>query len=71
MERIMKDQKVIKLVKEFEKQIKDLNVTWAKLQSNDVYVRAELVGTHSYTEPKSLVVSEIKQNINYLTGGKS
>jgi hypothetical protein len=67
----MIDPKVTKLVKEFEKQIKDLNVTWAKLQANDVYVRAEFAGTHSYTEPKSLVVSEIKQSVNYLAGGKS
>lgn len=67
----MIDPKVTKLVKEFEKQIKDLNVTWAKLQANDVYVRAEFTGTHSYTEPKSLVVSEIRQSVNYLAGGKS
>jgi len=71
----MIDPKVTKLVKEFEQQIKQCNETWAKLQKNNVYVRAEFKGMHSHDDPKSLgtvtvpksiVVSKITQSVEYL-----
>ena len=62
----MIDPKVTKLVKEFEQQIKDVNATWAKLQKNNVYVRAEFKGMHSYDDPKSIVVSKVTQSVEYL-----
>jgi hypothetical protein len=61
----MKDPKVIDLVKQFEKDVKALNASWNKLQENDVYVRLEIKGTSSYTEPKYLLVSEITQSVKY------
>jgi|SaaInl59LU_5_DNA_1037362.scaffolds.fasta_scaffold12187_3 hypothetical protein len=64
----MIDPKVTKLVKELEQQIKQVNETWAKLQKNNVFVRAEFKGTHTYDEPKSIVVTKITQNVEYLKG---
>ena len=61
----MKDPKVTELVKQFEKEIAVVNATWAKLQANDVYVRMDIKGTNSYTEPKYLLVSEITQSVKY------
>jgi len=61
----MKDPKVIDLVKQFEKDVKALNASWNKLQENDVYVRLEVKGTNSYTEPKYLLVGEITQHVTY------
>ena len=61
----MKDPKVTELVKQFEKEITVVNATWAKLQANDVYVRMDIKGTNSYTEPKYLLVSEITQSVKY------
>lgn len=61
----MKDPKVTALVKQFEKEITAVNATWAKLQANDVYVRMDIKGASSYTDPKYLLVSEITQNVKY------
>jgi hypothetical protein len=61
----MKDPKVIALVKQFEKDVNALNVSWNKLQANDVYVRLEIKGTSSYTEPKYLLIGEITQHVTY------
>ena len=61
----MKDPKVLELVKQFEKDVKALNASWNKLQENDVYVRLEVKGTNSYTEPKYLLVGEITQRVTY------
>ena len=61
----MKDPKVIDFVKQFEKDVKALNASWNKLQENDVYVRLEVKGTNSYTEPKYLLVGEITQHVTY------
>jgi len=66
----MKDPKVIELVKQFNKDVKALNTTWKKLQSNDVYVRMELKGTGSYTEEKYLKVYQMAQNVEYFKGEK-
>lgn len=66
----MKDPKVIELVKQFNKDVKALNTTWKKLQSNDVYVRMELKGTGSYTEEKYLEVTQMTQNVEYFKGEK-
>ena len=61
----MKDPKVTALVKQFEKEIAVVNDTWAKLQANDVYVRLEIKGNSSYTEPKYLLVTDITQSVKY------
>ena len=62
----MKDPKVIDLVKQFEKEVKALNATWSKLQANDVYIKLDVKGTNSYTEPKYLLVGEITQSVRYI-----
>ena len=61
----MKDPKVTELVKQFEKEITVVNATWAKLQANDVYVRMDIKGNSSYTEPKYLLVTDITQSVKY------
>ena len=61
----MKDPKVTELAKQFEKEITAVNATWSKLQANDVYVRLEIKGANSYTDPKYLLVSEITQSVKY------
>ena len=61
----MKDPKVIELVKQFEKDVKALNATWNKLQSNDVYIRLDVKGANTYTEPKYLLIGEITQHVKY------
>ena len=62
----MKDPKVTELVKQFEKDVATLNATWAKLQSNDVYVRMDIKGNSTYTEPKYLLVTDIVQSVKYM-----
>ena len=61
----MKDPKVTALVKQFEKEIAVVNDTWSKLQAQDVYVRLEIKGNSSYTEPKYLLISDITQSVKY------
>ena len=61
----MKDPKVLELVKQFEKEVKAVNATWSKLQANDVYVRMDIKGASSYTDPKYLLISEITQHVKY------
>ena len=61
----MKDPKVTALVKQFEKEIAVVNDTWSKLQTHDVYVRLEIKGNSSYTEPKYLLVTDITQSVKY------
>ena len=61
----MKDPKVTELVKQFEKDVAAINATWNSLQANDVYVRLEIKGTNSYTEPKYLLVADITQSVKY------
>lgn len=61
----MKDPKVTELVKQFQKDVAAVNATWSKLQANDVYVRMEMKGANSYTDPKYLLVSEITQSVKY------
>ena len=63
----MKDPKVTELVKQFNKEIIALNKTWTLLHNNDVYVRLEIKGGSSYSEPKLLEASEIMQRVTYLT----
>ena len=61
----MKDPKVTELAKQFEKEVSALNATWAKLQTNDVYVRLEIKGNSTYTEPKYLLINDITQSVKY------
>ena len=61
----MRDPKVIELVKQFEKDVAALNKTWNKLQSNDVYIKLDVKGTSTYTEPKYLLIGEITQHVKY------
>ena len=62
----MKDPKVTELAKQFEKDVATLNATWSKLQANDVYVRIEIKGNSTYTEPKYLLVTDIVQSVKYM-----
>ena len=62
----MKDPKVTELAKQFEKDVAALNATWAKLQANDVYVRLEIKGANTYTEPKYILVNDITQSVKYM-----
>lgn len=62
----MKDPKVTQLVKQFEKDVAALNKTWAALQKNDVYVRVDVKGQSSYTDPKYLEVTQITQHVQYM-----
>ena len=61
----MKDPKVTALVKQFEKEVAAVNATWSKLQANDVYVRLEIKGANSYTDPKYLLVADVTQSVKY------
>lgn len=62
----MKDPKVVELVKQFDKDVKSFNKTWAALQKYDVYARVNVVGTSTYKEPKYIEVSEITQHVPYM-----
>jgi hypothetical protein len=62
----MKDPKVTDLVKQFHKDIAVLNKTWAALQKQDVYVKVDVKGASSYTEPKYLEVLQITQHVEYM-----
>lgn len=61
----MKDPKVTELVKQFNKDVAALNKTWASLQNKDVYVRLNIKGQSSYTDPKYIEVDEITQHVKY------
>lgn len=61
----MKDPKVAEVVKQFLKEVEQLNKTWAKLQSNNVYIKFDVKGTNSYTDPKYVAIGEITQSITY------
>jgi len=61
----MKDPKVVELVKQFEKDVAAVNATWAKLQTNDVYIKLDIKGQSTYTEPKYLLINEITQHVKY------
>lgn len=61
----MKDPKIIELIKQFDKEVKALNLTWNKLQGDGVYVRMEIKGTNSYNDPKFLNVTEYTQFVKY------
>ena len=61
----MKDPKVTQLVKQFEKDVEALNRTWRKLQENDVYIRLDIKGQSSYTDPKFIEVNQITQHVQY------
>lgn len=67
----MIDKKVSDLVVEFTKAANNLNAVWAKLQQHDVYVRCELKGTNTYTEPKQFVVDTIRQTVDYTPKAKA
>ena len=62
----MKDPKVTELVKQFKKDVETLNKSFAELQKNGVYVRVDIKGTNSYTEPKYVQVSQITQHVEYM-----
>jgi hypothetical protein len=62
----MKDPKVTDLVKQFHKDVAALNKTWAALQKHDVYIRVDIKGASSYTEPKYLEVTQITQHVQYM-----
>ena len=66
----MKDPAVDKLVKQFNKEVEALNKTWAALQKNDVYVRVDIKGQNSYTDPKYLEVTQVTQHVQYLKEDK-
>jgi len=66
----MKDPKVVELVKQFNKDVVALNKTWAALQKHDVYVRVDVKGSHSYTEPKYIEVSNVTQHVQYMKEDK-
>ena len=61
----MKDPKVSKLVEQFHKEVSTLNATWKKLQENDVYVRIDLKGSHTYNEPKYIEIDSVTQSVSY------
>jgi hypothetical protein len=62
----MKDPKVTELVKQFEKDVAALNRTWKKLQDNDVFIRLDIRGQSSYTDPKFIEVTQITQHVQYM-----
>jgi len=62
----MKDPKVTELVKQLEKDIVALNKTWRVLQQKDVYVKLNVRGQSTYTEPKYIEVDDITQHVNYM-----
>jgi hypothetical protein len=66
----MKDPKVTELVKQFKKELDQLNKTWQKLQVEGMYVDVSTEGTHSYTDPKSFVVKRMTQSVEYFKDSK-
>lgn len=62
----MKDPKVTDTVKQLHKDVAALNKTWAQLQKHDVYVRLDIKGQSTYTEPKYIDVSQITQHVQYM-----
>lgn len=62
----MKDPKVTELVKQFKKDVAALNKTWAALHNHDVYARVNIKGSSSYSDPKSIEVTEITQHVQYI-----
>lgn len=62
----MKDPKVAELVKQFKKDVAALNKTWEALQKKDVYARVDIKGSHSYTEPKYIEVTQLTQHVQYM-----
>ena len=62
----MKDPKVTQLVKQLEKDVVALNKTWRALQQKDVYVRLNVRGQSTYTEPKYIELDEITQHVKYM-----
>ena len=64
----MKDPKVTDTVKQLHKDVAALNKTWAELQKHDVYVRLDIKGQSTYTEPKYIEVSQITQHVEYMKG---
>jgi len=66
----MKDPKVTELVKQFKKELDQLNKTWQKLQVEGMYVDVSAEGTHSYTDPKSFVVKRMTQSVEYFKDSK-
>ena len=62
----MKDPKVTQLVKQLEKDVVSLNKTWRALQQKDVYVRLNVRGQSTYTEPKYIELDEITQHVKYM-----
>jgi hypothetical protein len=66
----MKDPKVIELVKQFDKDLKVFNKTWAALQKHNVFVRASIKGNATYADLKYLEVEEITQQVEYLKDSK-
>lgn len=62
----MKDPKVTDIVKQLHKDVTALNKTWAALQKQDVYVRLDIKGQSTYTEPKYIEVSQITQHVQYM-----
>lgn len=61
----MKDPVVEELVQQFKADVAMLNKSWAALQKNDVYVRLDLEGNSTYTEPKYINVKGITQSVEY------
>lgn len=61
----MKDPKVIELVKQFNKDVKALNKTWAQLQTYDVYIKLDIKGANSYKDPKCIEINTITQSVQY------
>ena len=61
----MQDPKVVELVDKFYKDVEALNKTWATLHKNDVFVRLEIKGQSTYTEPKYIVVDTVTQHVQY------
>lgn len=62
----MKDPKVTELVKQFEKDVAALNKTWRALQQRQVYVRLNVKGQATYSEPKYIEVDQITQHVEYM-----
>jgi hypothetical protein len=63
---VMKDPKVTELVKQFEKDVAALNKTWRALQQRQVYVRLNVKGQATYSEPKYIEVDQITQHVEYM-----
>lgn len=60
----MKDPKVVELVKQFKNEISQINKTWAKLQSEGMYIDVRTEG--NVGESKLFKIQRMTQSVEYL-----